>query len=109
MGFHLAAPFLAVLFQLPLCGGKGVAERYMHLFMSMIISRFPARYELLIGNGDIDEDVEQIPLLMALVTQLHYHTTSRDYVGEQLFQLFHVVAHIGLDGIRMIHIAESKL
>jgi len=109
MGFYLAAPFLAVLFQLPLCGGKGVADRYMHLLMGMMLARFPTRDELLIGNGDIDAHMEQIPLLLALVGQVHDHTTSRDRVGKQLLQLFHVIAYIGLDGVGMVHIAEYQL
>lgn len=109
MGFHLATSLLTVLLQLPLHGGKGIANGHVHFLMGLMLAWLPARHQFVTRNGNVDTHVEQVPLLMVLMAAFDDDTASRDQVGEQPLQLIEVVAYIGFDGIRMFHIPESKL
>ncbi len=84
MFFHFAALNADILFKLALGHVEGVAQGHVQILMRLLVVPLAANHDVLVGNAEVDADVEEITLLLVLMIEFNGDPATDDVVAELL-------------------------
>ena len=105
MFFHFAALDAHIFFELTLGYVEGVAQGHVQILVRLLVMTLAADHDMLIGNAEVDADVEEITLLLVLMIKLNSHPAT-DNVVTELLQFRRFFANFRLCGIGVGYAAE---
>ena len=84
MFFYFASLNADILFKLALSHIKGVAQGHVQILMRLLVMTLSADHDMLIGNAEVDADVEEITLLLVLMIEFNCDPATYNVVAELL-------------------------
>jgi hypothetical protein len=109
VSLHGAAALAGMILELARRRIEGVAHRDVNVLMRVIFRRFAVDHELAAARHfHVDAHMVELAFVAAAVGGLDHHAATHDPVGEAV-QLGGLLAHLGLDRRRCVHIPEADL
>jgi hypothetical protein len=106
---HLTSPFADDILKLPPRCLEGITDRYINVLVSACRSGFPA-YDNVgsIGNHEMNPDVKDVTLVMAVLRAANHHPAADD-PAKELLKLGSFLPDTRLDNIGMLNAFEGDL
>ncbi len=84
MLFHFAALNADIFFKLALGHIEGIAQSHVKILMRLLVMTLAADHDMLIGNAEIDANMEEITLLLVLMIEFNCYPATDNVVAELL-------------------------
>jgi|GEM_PF-3275658 len=108
MVLDFAALHADVLFELALGGIEGVAQRDVHIFVSLLVMVVAADHDLFLRHAQIDPDFEEITLVLMMVFRFDGDPTADDVITE-LLQFCSFLPNAGFNGVGVRNSSKCNL
>lgn len=108
MFLHFAALNAHIFFELAFGYVEGVAQGHVQVLMRLLVMTLAADHDMLVGNAEVDADVEEITLLLVLMIKFNRYPATDDIVAE-LLQFTRFFADFRFCGVGVGYAVERNL